>query len=598
MYEKFFHFAESPFNLTPDPRFFFSSPKHEDAFAQILYGIEARKGFIVLTGEVGTGKTTLCRLLLDRLDAKIKTSLVFNPNFTTIELLQAINQDFGIACTTQSKRELVDELNRFLLAELSQGGNAVLILDEAQNLTTDCLEEIRLLSNLETSKEKLLQILLVGQPELRDKLMLQELRQVNQRVSLRYHLDPLDPKETQNYIGYRLKVAGGQERVLFTPKAMDKIHRLTHGVPRLINILCDKALLAAYVAETTVVNEALVDRAQLELEGRSSGAVVAASMKHAVFDRSVIRLIAWGGGFLAGLLLLGGLLWWWKVPAQPVPPPPSPPEPSAQATVSTGSAPVASLSGDLGAKESAGSTPAESQPAPAEFQRDADGIFRVGDPKLAWAAAYLTLLGRWGIKPEIKKEELSGLDPEVLIQRAGFKFYTVPLDWRKLERLDYPVLIQLMSGGTDPPHEAVLAGLSAKEAVVLDPLHGKWTPRRDELERRWTGQAVLFWKELEGITLPIGKKTGSVPSIEALQRILKTEDLYSGSVDGIFGPRTRRALKFFQQKMGLKDDGVLGLESYLALAKAARPGEVPSLRPDLGMPAMKNQGEPLDPAER
>lgn len=568
MYERFFNFTEPPFNLTPDPRFFFSSPKHEDAFSQILYGIQERKGFIVLTGEVGTGKTTLCRLLLDRLDARIKTSLIFNPNLTTIELLQAINQDFGIGGKSQSKRELVDELNRFLLAELPQGGNAVLIVDEAQNLTIECLEEIRLLSNLETSKEKLLQILLVGQPELREKLSLQELRQVNQRVSLRYHLDPLDLEETENYIGYRLKVAGGLERVLFTPKAIDKIHRLTHGVPRLINILCDKALLAAYVAETKVVNDTLVDRAQMELEGKPSKAQPASSSKRAHLDRAPFRPIAWGGGAVVGLLLLGGLLWWWRATETPTP---STPEPNAQARMIAESVPVGSLSGDANTKDLG--------PAQSEFGMDTDGIFRVSDPKQARIAAYLTLLSQWGIEPENQTEDLSRLVPEVLIQQAGLQSYVVPLDWQRLQLLDYPALIQIKSDGTDPPHEAVLTGLSAQEGWVLDPLHGKWVSHRDELERRWAGKAVLLWKELEGITPPMNKKAASSLSVKNLQRALKAQGLYLGKVDGSFGPRTRRAVKFFQQKMGLKDDGVFSLESYILLAKVSQPEEVPSLYP-------------------
>jgi len=566
MYEKFFNFTESPFNLTPDPRFFFSSPKHEDAFSQILYGIQERKGFIVMTGEVGTGKTTLCRFLLDRLDAKIKTSLLFNPNLTTIELLQAINQDFGIDIESRSKRELVDELNRFLLSELSQGGNAVLIVDEAQNLTIDCLEELRLLSNLETPKEKLLQILLVGQPELRDKLSLQELRQVNQRVSLRYHLDPLDLEETENYIGYRLKVAGGQERVLFTPRVIDKIHRLTHGIPRLINILCDKALLAAYVADTKVINDTLIDRAQMELEGKPSHAPTAPLMKLANFDRTLLRPVRWGGGAVVGLLLVGGLLWWWKAPETPTP---SPPEPNAQVHTIAKFGPVTLPSGDVNTKDLG--------PAQSEFGMDTDGIFRVSDPKQAKVATYLTLLSQWGIEPEVQEEDLSRLAPEVLIQQAGLKSYTAPLDWHRLQLLDYPALIQIASDGADPSHEVVLVGLTANEALVFDPLRGKWAPRRDELERRWTGQAVLLWKELEGIRLPISKKNAGSSSVKNLQRLLSEQGFYLGEVDGSFGPRTHRAVKFFQQKMGLRDDGVLNLESYLVLAKVTQSEEVPSL---------------------
>lgn len=562
MYETFFSFKEAPFNLTPDPRFFFSSPKHEDAFAQILYGIQERKGFIVLTGEVGTGKTTLCRFLLDRLDVKIKTSLIFNPNLTTIELLQSINQDFGIHVQSQSKRELVDDLNRFLLSELARGGNAVLIVDEAQNLTVDCLEEIRLLSNLETPKEKLLQIVLVGQPELRDKLSLRELRQVNQRVSLRYHLDPLDLKETENYIGHRLEVAGGRKRtMLFTPKAIGKVHRVTHGIPRLINVLCDKALLAAYVAEAKEANEALVDRAQMELEGKISNGRVIPLMDLLRFDRATFGPIVLKSGIVIVLLLLGSLLWRWKAPETT--PVSSPVEPDAQVHATA---------------ESGVPVPGTPVPVQSEFGMNADRVFRVSDPKQAAIAAYLTLLSQWGIEPEVQEEDLPGLVPEVLVQQAGLKSYTTPLDWQKLQFLDYPALIQIGSGGADPAHEAVVVGLSANEAVVFDPLHGKWSPRRDELESRWTGQAVILWKELDGISLPFGDENAADASVENLQRVLQEQGFYLDKVNGFYGPRTHRAVKFFQQKMGLQDDGMFNLESYLVLAKTTRPAGVPSLR--------------------
>ncbi|MFQ5455753.1 MAG: ExeA family protein [Nitrospirota bacterium] len=261
MYKEFFQFSAPPFNLTPDTQFFYFSHKHEDAFSNLLYGIKERKGFMAITGEVGTGKTTLCRLLLKRLDANIKTSLIFNPNLTTIELLQAINQDFGIKNSFRSKKRLVDELNNFLLKELTAGGNAVLIIDEAQNLRTECMEEIRLLSNLETEREKLIQIILMGQPELNAKLSLKSLRQLDQRISIRYNIRPLDVGETRDYITHRIKTAGNKDTLLFTSDSINKIHQFTKGVPRLINIVCDKALLAAYVSELKIVTGNIIEKA-------------------------------------------------------------------------------------------------------------------------------------------------------------------------------------------------------------------------------------------------------------------------------------------------------------------------------------------------
>jgi general secretion pathway protein A len=265
MYQQFFQFRRLPFQPTPDPHFFFFTNRHEEAFNQGLYTVRERKGFMVLTGEVGTGKTTLSRLLIEQLGLRVKSALVFNPNLTTVELLQSINHDFGINDRSYSKKTLTDELNQFLLEQLAQGGNATLIIDEAQTLSVDCLEEVRLLSNLETPRAKLLQILLIGQPELMDKLALPQLRQLNQRIVIRAHLAPLEPQEVADYIHYRLWRAGGREAVHFDPAALELVDRYSGGVPRLINALCDRALLAAYVRGTRLISGYVMNQAIGEL---------------------------------------------------------------------------------------------------------------------------------------------------------------------------------------------------------------------------------------------------------------------------------------------------------------------------------------------
>jgi type II secretory pathway predicted ATPase ExeA len=265
MYQQFFQFRRLPFQPTPDPHFFYFTNRHEEAFNQGLYTVRERKGFMVLTGEVGTGKTTLSRLLIEQLGPRVKSALVFNPNLSTVELLQSINHDFGINGRSYSKKILTDELNQFLLEQLAQGGNATLIIDEAQTLSVDCLEEVRLLSNLETSRAKLLQILLIGQPELMDKLALPQLRQLNQRIMVRAHLAPLEPQEVADYIHYRLWRAGGREAVHFEPAALELVDRYSGGVPRLINALCDRALLAAYVRGTRLISGYLMSQAIGEL---------------------------------------------------------------------------------------------------------------------------------------------------------------------------------------------------------------------------------------------------------------------------------------------------------------------------------------------
>ena len=277
MYEDFYGFAEKPFSLTPDPKFFYRSESHGNAFDVLQYAIRRREGFVVITGDSGTGKTTLCRALLAQLDRRTFTALVLNPFVSEEDLLRLILQDFGLVSREDvrkgrlagvTKQELINTLNDFLHSIRSIGGRAMLIVDEAQNLPLQLLEQIRLLSNLETDKDKLLQIVLVGQLSLKETLRSPELRQLDQRVSVRYQLRPLTPEETAAYVFHRLTIAGGGSLLSFTPKALQRVHRFTNGVPRLINLVCDRALLSSYALRLTRIMPEIVDRAahMLDLE--------------------------------------------------------------------------------------------------------------------------------------------------------------------------------------------------------------------------------------------------------------------------------------------------------------------------------------------
>jgi len=267
MYQEYYGLTEKPFNLTPDPRFLYLSKKHKEAFAHLMYGIQHRSGFVMVSGEIGTGKTTTCRSLLNQLDPSIEVALVFNPYLSPEELLKHINQDFGIESDSTSVLEHIAELNEYLLKSATEGKTCVLIIDEAQNLSAEILEQIRLLSNLETEKEKLIQIMLIGQPELAEKLELHELRQLNQRITARYHLEALTEEETLHYIAFRLRVAGGRKMVRFTRKAIREVYKISQGTPRVINAICDRALLIAFTMETRELTPKIIKAAAQEIQG-------------------------------------------------------------------------------------------------------------------------------------------------------------------------------------------------------------------------------------------------------------------------------------------------------------------------------------------
>ncbi len=267
MYYDYYGFREAPFNITPDPRFLFLSDAHQEALQHLHYGVQDRKGFIQLTGEVGCGKTTVCRKFFEQLDSRYITALVFNPMLSESQLLRTILQDFGVETKTNTRSTNYERLNRFLLEQTAAGRLAVVVIDEAQNLPTAMLENLRLLSNLETDDRKLLQIILIGQPELRDKLNATELRQLRQRITIRYHLGPLSEEDTERYLQHRISIAGSQGIPYFERSAVRRIHRYSKGIPRLINALADKALLGSFVRRTNRINQRLVKLAERELEG-------------------------------------------------------------------------------------------------------------------------------------------------------------------------------------------------------------------------------------------------------------------------------------------------------------------------------------------
>ena len=269
MYNDFYGFKQAPFNLTPDPRYLFMSERHREAYNHMLYGIKERKGFILLTGDVGAGKTTLCRKLLENLGPECVTALILNPQMDEMQLLGAILAEFGLRAPRDRNARL-ERLNEFLLAQAAAGKDVVLIIDEAQNMSLELLEQVRMLSNLETHERKLLQIVLMGQPELRRKIDDHRLRQLRQRISVRYHLRPLSRTEVEEYVLHRLQISGASRMPTFNFWAMRKVYGYSGGVPRLINAVCDKTLLCGFVNGSEHFTRAHVTRAIRELEGKAA----------------------------------------------------------------------------------------------------------------------------------------------------------------------------------------------------------------------------------------------------------------------------------------------------------------------------------------
>ncbi|HOL38570.1 MAG TPA: AAA family ATPase, partial [Rubrivivax sp.] len=297
MYLEHFRLRKEPFSTAPDPRFLFMTEQHREALAHLLYGVRAGGGFVLLTGAIGAGKTTICRCFLEQVPEECSVAYIFNPSLTVLELLQTVCQEFGIAVPAAAQLSVkmhVEALNGFLLALHGRGGNAVLVIDEAQSLAPEVLEQLRLLTNLETDERKLLQIILIGQPELRQMLARPDLEQLAQRVIARYHLDALDAAQTQAYVRHRVAVAGGEEAP-FERDALAALHALSRGVPRRINLLADRALLGAYAKGQRRVDRSTLGRAALEVFGAEPRRGRAGS---------------WVASVAAGALLAAGVAWW------------------------------------------------------------------------------------------------------------------------------------------------------------------------------------------------------------------------------------------------------------------------------------------------
>jgi general secretion pathway protein A len=584
MYSDFFRLSEPPFSLTPDPRYLYMSERHREGLAHLFYGVQQPGGFVQLTGEIGSGKTTLCRCLVSQLPRETDIALILNPRLTALELLATVCDELRIPypAGTTSIKILIDALNQRLLESHAKERRTVLIIDEAQNLHGDVLEQIRLLTNLETSQEKLLQIILIGQPELLSVLKRKRLRQLAQRITARYHLLPLSRRETLAYIQHRLLVAGRSDPV-FTAQAMHLVYRLSGGVPRLINIICDRALLGAYSLDMHIVNARVVRKASRETQG--------------IMPRQrMIRLAVAAGAVLLIALIAGAAVML---------------KPSLLSTL-RGSAPASAsqrggptLPVDLksippahenGTIHAAAMQPAEagnSKPPgykiPGAIQTQSSLSPDAASPDASrskgklveiiegpssgsdTASSFTNLYARWGIK---QPSEAARMGCSAL-KTQGFECLSQAGSWLKIRRYDVPVILELIvSAGRR--YRATLIGLGDETATIVLGDREYVFPLA-EIDRVWDGSFTLLWKPpVASPQLSTGMRGKDVIWIR--QALDTLDGRTPGTpVSDLYDEDLEQRIRKFQKSQSLIQDGLAGSETLVRLTAALDGPNTPSL---------------------
>jgi general secretion pathway protein A len=589
MYPEYFGLKEASFSITPDPHYLYLSRRHREALAHLLYGAGDSGGFVLLTGEVGTGKTTVCRAFLEQLPKHVDVALILNSAMSVPELLHAVCEELGIEVPEgeRSPKVLVDRLNRYLLETHAKGRRPVLMIDEAQNLKTEVLEQIRLLTNLETHKHKLLQIFLVGQPELRELLQQRNLRQLSQRITARYHLTPLNGEETGEYIRHRLAVAG-VKRPLFTAAAVRRIFRLSGGVPRLVNILCDRSLLGAFATHKARVDRRIVSRASRELHGKP----------HAKEWRQWFRPVALATLALTLSIGLGWLAYaWMDESAARFTQPPPPEADSAR----PGSSQIVLPSGTAGnpadpvekADAPTAETPQERAPAtePSGEQKtlatasiekppQASALVEQTPPPdlppvfiLDETEALGLLLKQWAI--DLPRD--LAVAPCRFVESRSLRCRTGTGDWESLQFYDRPALLEV-TGESGQAGYALVTGLGPEEVTLTT---GETQTRfpRSTIDTIWSGEFLFLWKPARG-ERPLIDPGSPTEAILWLKQTL-------GQVPGValkepesalFDDALRESIKGFQREYGLEADGIVGPETLIQLNTAAGVPDIPQLR--------------------
>ncbi len=523
MYTSFFGLNEKPFTITPDPRYLFMSERHSEGLAHLVYGVTESGGFIQLTGEVGTGKTTLVRTLLGKIPAEVDIALILNPRLTAVEFLVTICEELGISLPERrdSTKALIDALNQHLLGAHSRGRRTILLIDEAQNLTVDVLEQLRLLTNLETAKQKLLQIILIAQPELREKLSANSLRQLAQRITGRYHLEPLSRDEACQYIDHRLRVAGALTEIFELP-AKREVFRLSGGVPRVMNVICDRALLGAYSRESRLVNRRLVRKAAAEVSGQSITPIILKWLVPAIG--------------VAAAMFVGAALWSYFAEREP-----------------TAASTVAAVGDSQGDPESGASNrPAASQPADPQLNQL---LVESGSN-----AGITTLLGLWGLEYDAG----AGTACEQA-QANGLSCYYQRGSWAGVRQLNRPAVLTL-TDNSGASHQATLVALNT-DSALLSFGGTRMTFSIDAISKFWFGQFMLIWRPPNGSDEAIspGMQNENVRWLRQSLAAIDTNYKPQTTTPDFFGEELQQQLTRFQRQNRLDADGVAGQKTQIII---------------------------------
>ena len=550
MYAPYFGLKQLPFSIAPDPRYLYMSERHREALAHLLFGVQGGGGFVLLSGEIGAGKTTVCRCFLEQVPPDCEVAYIFNPQLTVPELLQTVCDEFGIAVPAglvpPSLKTYIDALNAHLLAAHALGRHCLLIIDEAQHLSAEVLEQLRLLTNLETRERKLLQIILIGQPELRTLLAGAGLEQLAQRVIARYHLGALTAAETAAYVAHRMAVAGLAGPLPFDTAALRRIHALSGGVPRRINLLCDRALLGAFAEGRARVGARIVDRAAREVF--DAGAPAARRRPVVLLVTGLLGGLA--GSVLAGAWLLAGPLAQRKPPVAV----------AAAASASAASVTVAPASAPAVVVGAAAALPATAQapPAPPLLPSPEPAVFGVDE-----ARAWRDLAPLWGWQ---LPASLVG-DPCLGARTQQLRCYrTAAGTLVQLRQLDRPVLL-VLHAGDGPPRFARLLSLGAQRAVLAAG-EQRYAVSIDELARLWRGEFATLWRVPEGYLRPLAAGA-SGPAVDHLAQGLAVLRREPPPAPGqVLGGELASRLAGFQLAQGLQPDGLAGPTTLMQLNRA------------------------------